>query len=157
MESGSWVVQRLFEKVPTDAPAADVRVKQARAACGALLRLFQTRQDLYEFDALDKLASSLLASDETFDQGLEFAALIKSNQMQTLLVDRIGDPRVSIESRRKALAAFESQLANNGSLLRGPDVKRMYDRYNASEKESKEMQQILSDMLDVYERATSGK
>ena len=88
------------------------------------------------------------------DEGLEFAATVKTPYAQQALVDLAGDKRFGADVRNRAVDAFERQLAANGSLLRGPDIAAMYDRYNASEKDDAQTQHVLSRLLDVFESAT---
>ena len=154
LQSSSMALQRLFDYTKPNQISAAARAAQGQAAANAFLALSQSRPDAYEFDRLNDLTRKFLATPEFFEIGLEYAATVKTNYAQTALVDMIGDTRYSIKDRRKALAAFERQLDANGSLLRGPEVGKMYDRYNASEKEDAETQKVLSDMLDVYEAHT---
>ncbi len=137
-----------------DQVAASDRLEQSTAAARTFLALSKSRPGLYEFDRMNDLIRKFLATPAFFDQGLDYAATVKTNYAQTTLVGMIGDTNLTLDQRRKALGAFERQLAANGSLLRGPDVAAMYNRYNASEKEDAETQKVLSDMLDVYEKAT---
>ncbi|MBQ9812692.1 MAG: hypothetical protein IJM54_05195 [Thermoguttaceae bacterium] len=152
--SSSMALQRLFDYVKPDQVAASDRLEQSKAAARTFLALSKSRPDLYEFDRMNDLIRKFLATPAFFDQGLDYAATVKTNYAQTTLVGMIGDTNLTLDQRRKALGAFERQLAANGSLLRGPDVAAMYNRYNASEKEDAETQKVLSDMLDVYEKAT---
>ncbi len=154
LQSSSMALQRLFDYTKPNQISAAARAAQGQAAANAFLALSQSRPDAYEFDRLNDLTRKFLATPEFFEIGLEYAATVKTNYAQTALVDIIGDTRYSIKDRRKALSAFERQLDANGSLLRGPEVGKMYDRYNASEKEDAETQKVLSDMLDVYEAHT---
>ncbi|MDO5308273.1 MAG: hypothetical protein Q4G03_02090 [Planctomycetia bacterium] len=157
LESASYAVQSLFDKVKVETPEASQRMREAQLAAGAVLNLYKTRGELYDFDSITELTRNLLSHKELFDVGLEFASTIKTNQMQNLLIEMTCDPRLSMNSRRQTLRAFERQMETNGSLLRGPDVTRMYDRYNASETESVEVQKLLSDMLDIYEKTVSNE
>ncbi|MDD3588814.1 MAG: hypothetical protein PHO46_00885 [Thermoguttaceae bacterium] len=151
--SSSMALQHLFDHTKPDQVDAAIRLEQAKAAASAFLALSATRPDMYEFDRMNDLIRKFMANPTFFDVGLEYAATVKTNYAQTTLVDMIGDTNYPHAERRKALAAFERQLAANGSLLRGPEVANMYNRYNASEQEDSETQNILSEMLDAYEKA----
>ena len=150
-ESGNWAVRSLFEKTAPEQVPADLRLKQAKAAVQMLTHLLSTRPALYSVDDLDLLIKRLLAKPEFLSETLALSTIVASPVVQNLLIDLIGDIRFSTEIRRRALVAFEQNLNKNGSLLRGPDIIRMYDRYNASETEDRETQNILSSLLDVYE------
>lgn len=153
-EAASWAIQKLNDTANIEPVSAETRQKQAKASVRALLQLLTTRPTIYELDDVNSLTRRLLSTPALFDEGLEFAATIKTPYAQKTLVELAGDTRFDASVRNRAVDAFEKQLAANGSLLRGPDVVAMYDRYNASEKEDDQTQQILSRLLDVYEAAT---
>ena len=154
LESSVWALGKLFERAKFDTIPSEARLEQAKKAARATLAAAVSRPNIYDQDVLNDATRRMLSTPTLFDEGLEYAATIKTSYAQNALVDMIGDLRFNASTRRRALEAFERQLSTNGSLLRGPDVKRMYDRYNASEKEDAETQKILSDMLDVYEKLT---
>ncbi len=154
LESSSWAIQRLFDKTKARPVASEARLAQAKSAARAILATSLTRPNLYEFDNMNDMARRFLASPSMFDVGLEYASVIKTSFAQNALIDLMGDVRFDVSTRRRALEAFKKQLGANGSLLRGPDVSKMYDRYNASETEDVETQKVLSEALDAYEQAT---
>lgn len=155
LESCSMAVQRALDFTKLDPVPVEIRLAQSKAAARAFLALSNAAPDVYEFSRMNDITRRYLATPSFFDEGLEYAASLKTNYAQNALIEIIGDKRFTIDQRRKALDAFGRQLAANGSLLRGPDVVKMYDRYNASEKEDSDTQRVLSDMLDVYEQATA--
>ena len=154
LESSSWAIQCLFDKTKARPVAPEARLAQAKSAARAILATSLTRPNLYEFDNMNDMTRRFLASPSMFDVGLEYASVIKTSFAQNALIDLMGDVRFDVSTRRRALEAFKKQLGANGSLLRGPDVSKMYDRYNASETEDVETQKVLSEALDVYEQAT---
>ena len=154
LDAATWAIQKLNDATAVEPVPAENRLVQGRAAARALLQLLKTRPAIYELDDVNDLIRKLLASPALFDEGLEFAATIKTPYAQRTLVDLAGDKRFGVDVRNRAVDAFERQLADNGSLLRGPDITAMYDRYNASEKEDVQTQHVLSRLLDVYENAT---
>ena len=153
-DGASWAIQKLTDSADIMPVDPQARMRWAQATSRALLQLLTTRPSIYEFDGVNEFIRKLLSTPALFDQGLEFAAAIKTPYAQKALVELAGDTRFGIDVRSRAVAAFERQLAENGSLLRGPDVVAMYDRYNASENEDVQTQQVLSRLLDVYEAAT---
>jgi len=54
-----------------------------------------------------------------------------------------------MELREQAGKTFEESVARFGVLLRGAQIQRLYDRYNQSEHEPKESQELLSRLIDV--------
>lgn len=155
LETAAWALQNLRERAGVEPMEPDLRLQASVNSARALLAMITTRPNLYSLDNLNELMTRYLSTPALFDVGLEFAGSIKTNYAQTRLVELIGDARYDFATRRRALEAFERQLTTNGSLLRGPEVQRMYDRYNASEREGEDSQQILSSMLDAYEAATN--
>lgn len=156
LESGVWATQRLLETTKPEQVPVELRLAQSKAALRALLKLEATRPGALD-DVVDwnGTISQTLATPALFDVGLEVAATLKTNFAQTKLVELIGDTRFDVATRRQALAALKRQWAANGSLLRGPEIVKMYDRYNASEKEDIETQKVLSEALDAFEAATA--
>ncbi|MBQ9370729.1 MAG: hypothetical protein IJU03_00885 [Thermoguttaceae bacterium] len=154
LETASWALQNLRERSGVEPVDADIRLVASVRSARALLALVTSRPNIYSLDNINELTSRYLSTPALFDVGLDFAGSIKTSYAQNRLVELIGDTRYDLATRRRALEAFERQLTTNGSLLRGPDVQKMYDRYNASEKEDENTQRVLSTMLDVYEKAT---
>lgn len=87
----------------------------------------------------------------------EMALSIPSPHIQNLLGDLVGDDAVDAVKRKDYLDLFTRHLAKYGLLLEKPDVRRLYDRYNASENESKENQELLAGLLDAIELWQSGR
>lgn len=152
VEAASQAIQMLGETSKIKPVPAELRRVEAKAAASGLLKLLTTRPKIYELDNVNELIRSLLARPALFDEGLEFAASIKTGYAQNALVQLAGDTRYGADVRDRVVDAFERQ-ASTGLLLRGPEVAAMYDRYNASEKEDVQTQRILSRLLDVYEAA----
>lgn len=156
LESAVWATQRLLDATKPEQVPVELRLAQSKAALRALLKLETTRPGALD-DVVDwnGTISRTLSTPALFDVGLEVAATLKTNFAQTKLVELVGDMRFDVATRRQALEALKRQWAANGSLLRGPEIVKMYDRYNASEKEDIETQKTLSDMLDAFEAATA--
>ncbi len=156
LESGVWATQRLLETTKPEQVPVELRLAQSKAALRALLKLETARPGALD-DVVDwnGTISRTLSTPALFDVGLEVAATLKTNFAQNKLVELIGDTRFDVATRRRALGALKRQWAANGSLLRGPEIVKMYDRYNASEKEDIETQKVLSEALDAFEAATA--
>ncbi len=156
LESGVWATQRLLDATKPEQVPVELRLAQSKAALRALLKLETTRPGALD-DVVDwnGTISQTLATPALFDVGLEVAATLKTTFAQNKLAELIGDVRFDVATRRQALEALKRQWATNGSLLRGPEIVKMYDRYNASEKEDIETQKILSEALDAFEAATA--
>ncbi len=156
LESGVWATQRLLDATRPEQEPVEIRLEQAKAAIRALSKWETARPGSLD-DVVDwnGTLAQTLATPTLFDVGLEVASTLKTNFAQNALVELVGDLRFDAPTRRRALEALKRQWAANGSLLRGPEIVKMYDRYNASEKEDAEMQKILSETLDAFEAATA--
>lgn len=156
LESGVWATQRLLDATQPEQIPVELRLAQSKAATRALLKIETTRPGVLD-DVVDwnGTISRTLSTSALFDVGLEVAATLKTNFAQTKLVELIGDARFDVATRRQALDALKRQWTANGSLLRGPEIVKMYDRYNASEQEDVETQKILAEALDAFEAATA--
>ncbi len=156
LESGVWATQRLLDATQPEQVPVELRLAQSKAALRALLTIETARQGVLD-DVVDwnETISRTLSTPALFDVGLEVAATLKTAFAQNKLAELIGDTRFDVATRRQALVALKRQWAANGSLLRGPEIVKMYDRYNASENEDVETQKVLSEALDAFEVATA--
>lgn len=155
--SGQWALKQLFEKTrPEQVPVA-VRLAQAKSAAGLLRKLLLERPGVYQVEDIEPFIRNLISEPAMSDSGFALARVVPSVGMQNHLVNLLGDIRLPLEARRKALAAYGDHVKSFGSKLRGPDIVRLYDRYNASENEDVETQKILSSALDYYEAAVGKK
>lgn len=70
---------------------------------------------------------------------------------QRALVNLASEGALSVEQRKEASKAFEEAIARSGTLLTTAEIQQQYDRYNASENQPVESQQILGQILDAIE------
>ncbi|MDO4587329.1 MAG: hypothetical protein Q4C95_08535 [Planctomycetia bacterium] len=150
-ESGQWAVRKLYEKTNPQQVPVELRKQQSKWASQTLIQFLTSRYKLYQPTDLDILVRQMISSPFLFNEGLELAEFVATNQTQNYLMKLISENQFDLSVRRQILNSFRQNLQKNGSLLRGPDIIKMYDRYNASETEDQEVQQLLSDMLDAYE------
>jgi hypothetical protein len=73
---------------------------------------------------------------------------------QKVLIETASRKSLSKEDRQRAANAFGEAVLRRGLMLRKAEVYAQYDRYNASETEDKETQEILGQILDVIETQT---
>jgi hypothetical protein len=71
---------------------------------------------------------------------------------QRALLSAVNDSGLPIENRRVAAKAFNDAIVRGGTMLTTREIRDQYDRYNASEFESTESQQVLSAVLDSIEQ-----
>ena len=152
-ESGRWVKQELYRTVAPEQVPPEVRLAQARAAVTMLDKLLANGKNGCTIEDLEPLSARLLRSPVLADEGRAFVLNVKSAAVQNILGDMIGNTQFSQEVRQKNLDTFAAHVKKFGLLLRGPDIKRLYTRYNMSETEDQATQKLLSDMLDIMEKS----
>ncbi len=153
-ETAKKVNLDLFERCGVEPVPATLRLQQARQSLVWLKEIIESPSKIYQVEGLDSVVRSAVYSETKIWQGLDLAASIKSGAMQDLLYDVISQEMNPIELRKEAAEKFKESVDKFGVLLRGKQVQRLYDRYNASEKEPKESQEILSGVIDLVEEKT---
>jgi len=159
-EGAEWLDGDLFEKTGMEPVPPDVRLEQAHKALGWIKEIVEAAQEgqkIYHFEGLEDIVSHALRSDVRIYQGLELAAVIKSGTIQAAVYEIAADAVYPMELRKKASEVFEQSVDSFGVLLRGKQVQRLYDRYNASEFEPKETQELISKLIDIVEKKTLKK
>jgi hypothetical protein len=152
-ESAQWVVEDLLDKTGANPLSPAIRLEQAKQSLVWLREIkeaeLKTGQKIYHFDDFDSVVLDAMRSDRRLKEGLELAAVVKSPAVQSALYDWAANGLYPIELRQLAAQAFEQSVERFGVLLRGQQVHQMYDRYNHSEHEPKESQELLSRLIDV--------
>lgn len=72
-------------------------------------------------------------------------------ESQRALADFASEIGRPLEQRKIAAAAFGNSIKQHGTLLTTSEIQLQYDRYNASEAEPKESQQVFAAILDAVE------
>ena len=157
LEASQWILDALYRQTGVEQVPAEVRLRQAKAAVEMLTVLFSGVPSICEPQEEEFLAALFLARPELLDESLTFAQTVASGSIQAILAEKIGDGRIDRAHREKYLAAFGEHLQKHGVLLRGPDITRLYDRYNASAAEEQAVQKLLSDALDRLEEAQGSR
>jgi hypothetical protein len=156
-----FITDDLFFKTSTHPNAAPLRLAQGREALGWIRDIVAERkageQGLYDFENLDTVVMTALSSTTLFRQGLELAAVIRSATMQIRLAEIASQQTLDIKLRQLASQKFAESIEHNGVLLRGNQLKTLYNRYNASEQESKDSQEVLGALLNAVEKKTFKK
>jgi hypothetical protein len=67
-------------------------------------------------------------------------------------VNVVSDDNYDLAERQAAAKAFTAAVAKRGVLLTTREIGTQYDRYNASESQSKDTQQVLAAVLDAIEK-----
>jgi CheY-like chemotaxis protein len=154
-DGAKWINNDLFSKTGVEPVSPAVRLEQARKSLNwikTIVENSQSGQKIYHFEELEDTVFRALRSGGRIEAGLELAAVIKSGSMQSAIYETAANSLHPIELRRKAAELFKKSIENFGILLRGQQVQRLYDRYNASEFEPKETQELLGNLLDLIEK-----
>jgi hypothetical protein len=134
---------------------AEERLAQAKQALTWLREIklaeLSGGQKIYHFDDFDSVVLNALHSERRVEEGLQLAAVVKSAQLQSAIYDLAAGAVYPMRIREQAAEAFEESIERFGILLRGQQVQHLYDRYNQSEFEPKESQELLGRLLDVVE------
>jgi CheY-like chemotaxis protein len=160
-KSAQWVLDDLLNKTADGRrQTAEERLEEAKQALGWLREIklaeLSGGQKIYHFDDFDSVVLEALRSEVRVQEGLQLAAVVKSVAVQSALYEMAANAVYPMELRNQAGEAFEENIDRFGILLRGQQVQRLYDRYNQSELEPKESQELLSRLIDVVE-AKAGK
>lgn len=152
------MVDKLIFMTGTKRVPEGIRLENARKSIDWITRILQRQMEpksekAFHFENLDGFAFDTLYSGVHTNRGLELAACVHSMDCQAGIVNVIMQNIYPMETRKHALVCYEKSLEINGPLLRGSRITQMYDRYNASEFESKEIQELLGKMLDHLETA----
>ncbi len=156
-EAAAWVDKDLRQKTGFVPVPAALRLEQAKKSLMWLREIIRKQESgvkIYHVEDLGQLVSDALHSDARLPEGLELAAVVKSAGAQAAIYEMVASNIFPMELRHKAGEAFEQSVAKFGVLLRGEQVQRLYDRYNDSETEAKDVQDLLSRMIDVVEKKT---
>lgn len=129
------------------------RQRQGSAAIQWLAKISKTREQ-YRFydlaDHQDALNGLLFQPGQEVPVSSILAGIgLPSAQLQ--LVDFASQNSLPIEKREAAAQAFAQSVNQGGTLLTTGQIKRQYDRYNASAKEPKATQEVLGSILDAIE------
>ena len=156
-ESARWVHDDLIQKTADGRrqTAAEERLEMAKQALRWLrdikLAELSTGTKIYHFEDFDAVVWNALHSERRVLEGLQLASVVKSSALQAAIYEMAANVVYPIWLREQAAEAFEESIERFGILLRGQQIQRLYDRYNASEFEPIESQKLLSRLIDVVE------
>lgn len=152
--TGRRLLNDLFDRTGAEPVPPDLRLEQARKALGWLKEIVEAAKDgpkIYQFENFDELLHDALYSDVRLDQGLELASVVDSATAQAGIYEVVASNVYPMEIREKAADSFERNIKHFGIRLRGKQVQRLYDCYNASSGTSEKTQELLARMIDLIE------
>ena len=93
----------------------------------------------------------------SFEKKSKILRHLGTPESQRLLATLANDVSMTIDQRQVLAEAFNQSVRQHGLLMTRSEVKLQYDRYNASESLSAEVQSILGNILDTIELKTLGR
>jgi len=177
-ETARWIREDLFAKTGSPHPnplpegegtsespllgeRARVRGEMAKQALRWLREIklaeLETGTKIYHFPDFDAVVLDAMRSEVRFREGLALAAVVRSPMLQQAIYDMAANAVFPMWLRELAGDAFEEHVERFGVLLRGNQVQQMYDRFNASEFEPVESQELLGRLIDVVEESARNR
>lgn len=129
------------------------RNKHKAFAVEWLAKILLERQRYRFYDAVQyqhEIVQSLRASGNILAENQVLVAM-GTPESQRALADFASEIGRPLEQRKVAAEAFGNSIKQHGTLLTTTELQLQYDRYNASEAESKDSQQVLASLLDAVE------
>lgn len=136
---------------------ADIRLENAKTSLDWIIGIVKRQSEkggakIYHFEDIDIFAIETMHRTSHTLRGIELASLLRSVDCQAQLAEMSMQAMFPISIRQKSAERFEENLDRFGILLKGTQITNIYDRYNASEVESKESQAVLGRLLDLVEK-----
>ncbi|MBL9122749.1 MAG: hypothetical protein JNG90_03895 [Planctomycetaceae bacterium] len=129
-----------------------LRFEEAAAALDWLAALLQSRTRIYDLRALTDVVERALHVPQLAVRAATVLGELPSPQAQLALVEAASLEVSSLEPRQAAAEAFAESVARFGILLTTSEMRRQYERYNASEFKDQATQELLAGVLDTLER-----
>jgi len=146
-------VDRMVNQVSTFRQDRAERNRQARVAVQWLAKVAKNRSAYSFFDLGRHQAriQQLIYQPGFSTPVTEILANIATPQAQRQLLDFASENGLPIQQRQIAVEAFQDAVKRTGILLTTDEIMLQYNRYNASETQPKETQQLLGSVLDIIE------
>ena len=153
----AYLIGLLGDRPRHSVTTPEARLEQARQALALLGQLSQKRTPVYDLKLIEHQLVQALFVPELAPAAAEVLGNLGTPGAQSALLDLANMGPARVESRQAAAAAFNSSIKRFGTLLTTGQVVHQYDRYNASEGESPEAQQLLASILDAIEERARSK
>jgi CheY-like chemotaxis protein len=150
-EATSEIATRLTALSARDQIASKERAAMAAQALAWLGELLAGNQSFYDLKRQEPVIQAALYQPELAGRSVAALALLGTPESQRALVEYASQPSVAIDARQQAAAAFQKSVARSGILLTEEEIRRQYDRYNASATADAETQKVLGAVLDALE------
>ncbi|MEO2046554.1 MAG: hypothetical protein ABGX16_08260 [Pirellulales bacterium] len=133
-----------------------VRLQRAEQALNWLTQLLQLQSSaqgnlFHELRRNGHIAETTLSQPNLAVASLHLLEQLGTADSQLTLLDYASGKNLPLDSRQIAAKRFASSVNQYGILMTTDQIRSQYDRYNASQFEDRETQQVLGKLLDVLE------
>ncbi len=148
----SGQLQQLEEQESPWTVSSDDRYRHAARAVQWLEdAVVDAELDFYHFGSHQKQLLGLLYHPEFTSSAAKILASQPTAVAQRAMLGFVSQGDLPIEAREMVADAFESAVKRGGTMLTTREIQLQYERYNASENQPAETQQLLGRVLDVIE------
>jgi len=144
-------IQSLSSSWPVSASS---RLLHGQVAANWMLEIIGQKDDrrFYQIHKHEESIYRLLAIDGFTEKACRMIAKLGTGKSQEALADFASQSGYTVEQREAATECFAASVERFGTLLTTDQIQQQYDRYNASESESAEVQKMMGQMLDAIEK-----
>ena len=151
-ETIRWGAEQVTGLVDESAVPSDVRLQQAIAAIEWLNEAYtDTGRAVYRGQPIEEVAIAALDTPELRPTAIQILGKLGTPKSQTALIDLASRFGQSLADRQAAADAFYGAADRSGVMLTRPQILAQYDRYNSSQHDDPETQQLLGSILDWFE------
>ena len=153
VEVAADLVRRIERMAGRSLIDRDERVELALSALDALIALARQPPPAPNYDLIRHEAEIIraLAAPGLSIKAAELLGLMGTPNMQSSLADFASENARPLADRQAAAAGFVAAAKTRGVLLTKEQIRRQYDRYNASERLDAPTQELLGSILDAIE------
>lgn len=144
-------LKRLLDLAGQHIVPIEERQQQAEQAMRWLAELSQQTPHIYNLRRIEEPLTRALWTARLSQPAAQVLSTLGTASSQRSLVDLASQLAQPWEARQAAAAAFAASVARFGTLLTTGEVSLQYDRYNQSESQDAETQQLLASLLDTIE------
>jgi len=139
---------------PWSTVSSDDRFQHAKRSIDWLQKVsLDPQYSFYSIPSYQDRIAAWLYHPEFTDATAEILAGSPTVSAQKALIRFISQNELPVDARSSVVDAFAKSVKNSGNLLTVSEIDLQYDRYNASESQSKEIQEIFGRVLDIIEAA----
>lgn len=155
--SVQWQVDQLGTIAPREFVDSKTRERQAVEAIDLLADLSRSPNKLYDLRRVEDAVLVALYNPKLTIKAISILAKLNSAESQRALVDVASRLSLPLDVRKAAAVAFRENTQEHGILLTTAEIRKQYDRYNASKDLDAPTQHVLSLILDCLEAPTGAK